>query len=77
MRKVVLGLLTIGSASFVASAAEFYCPKGGEVTIAIEKQTPLGEVFCIKKRYKFQGYISFKQQADEVIFAQCNKKEAK
>ena len=77
MRKEVLFLGFLVTTPLLGAAAEFYCPKGGEVTIAIEKQTPLGEVFCIKKRYKFQGYISITQKENEIVFTQCNKKEVK
>ena len=75
MRKVVLGLgLTF---PLLGLSAEFYCPKGGVVTVMVEKDTKFGKVVCIQDRYKFQGYISIPQKEDEIIFAQCNKKEVK
>jgi hypothetical protein len=58
--------------------AEFHCPNGGTITVMVKKETPSGEVLCVKERINFTGYVALPLKPNEVIFAQCNKtKEVK
>ncbi len=71
-----MGKLLLGLVLFIVSfsyGAEFYCPKGGTLTVLIKKETPTGKVICVKNRFHFAGYVALPLKPNEIIFAQCNK----
>jgi hypothetical protein len=72
MGRSLLGLVLFTVPSFTFGA-EFYCPNGGTVTVLVKKETPAGEVVCVKDRFSFTGYVALSPKSNEILFAQCNK----
>jgi hypothetical protein len=71
MGRFLLGLVLFTTPLFTFGA-EFYCPNGGTVTVLVKKETPTGEVLCVKDRISFTSYIALPLKPNEVISAQCN-----